>query len=82
MDYSGIYRDLTLTVYNADQNAIWKHYTYYVDKATGKLVYNVGVSAGSYYFDISLRYSTTVMLTSTFKVTGLPPIMKKKAMKH
>ena len=79
VDYSGIYRDLTLTVYNADQNAIWKHYTYYVDKATGKLVYNVGVSAGSYYFDISLRYSTTVMLTSTFKVTGVAADYEKES---
>lgn len=66
-------------VYNADQNAIWKHYTYYVDKATGKLVYNVGVSAGSYYFDISLRYSTTVMLTSTFKVTGVAADYEKES---
>ena len=79
VDYSGIYRDLTLTVYNADQNAIWKHYTYYVDKATGKLVYKVGVSAGSYYFDISLRYSTTVMLTSTFKVTGVAADYEKES---
>lgn len=79
LDNSGTYRDLELVVYSADQNEIWKHNTYYAVSSANHLTYKVGVPAGTYYFDIHLRYSTSQMLTSRFQLTGVAADYEKES---